>query len=74
MPHVPTFWVLGTSAPMMIPSGMIAMVPSAMTHTTVTHPAAPPLMTSSNSRRLGTRMMSIWGTMPRQCRRRLPVK
>jgi hypothetical protein len=74
MPHVPTFWVLGTRAPMIIPRGMVASVPSPMTHTTVTQPPAPPLMTSSKSRKLGTRMMSSWGRTPRQCSRRWPVK
>ena len=65
MPQVPTFCVLGTSDPMIIPSGIVASTPSASTHATVSQPAAPSAMTSSNSRKLGTRITSICGTSPR---------
>ena len=38
IPHVPTFWVLGTSAPMTIPIGIVASNPRGITHETVSQP------------------------------------
>jgi hypothetical protein len=64
MPQVPTFWVFGTSAPMMIPSGMIASVPRTRTPATVSQPPAPPAMTSSKSRRPGISTASTSGRIP----------
>ncbi len=74
MPQVPTFCMFGTSAPMIMPSGIIASVPRASTQTTVSQPLAPPAMRSSKSRKLGMRITSSCGTMPRQWRTRWPVK
>ena len=50
---------------MIIQSGIIASVPSTSTQTTVSQPSAPPAITPSNSRKLGTRITSSCGTRPR---------
>ena len=38
IPHVPTFWVLGTRAPMTMPIGIVASSPSRITQATVSQP------------------------------------
>ena len=70
---MPTFWVLGTSAPIIIPIGIVASSPSRRTHATVSHPVASAIRLSK-SRKLGTRMTSIWGSSPRDWKSSCPVK
>ena len=61
---MPTFWTLGTSEPMTIPIGRVASSPRTTTQATVAQPAKPLLITSSKSRKLGTRITSSSGTSP----------
>ena len=60
-PHVPTFWVLGTKAPMIIPIGMVASRPNWSTHAIVSQPDGS-VIRLSNSRKLGTRITAMCGS------------
>ena len=73
IPHVPTFWVLGTRAPMTMPIGIVASSPSRITHATVSQPDGS-AMRSSKRRKLGTRMTTICGSSDSDWKSSWPVK
>jgi hypothetical protein len=58
---MPTFWVLGTRAPITMPIGNAAIRPRINTHTTVSQPDASAI-NPSKSRKLGSRITTSWGT------------
>ena len=64
IPHVPAFCTPGTSDPITMPIGRVAMMPRTVTHATVSQPSSPFDMSPGNRIIPGTRITMNDGMTP----------